>query len=99
MTVNPSRIREARLKANLSQDGLARAVGTSQRNIVRWEKGHNVPRSEFLAAIAKATGQNIEFFLREDDDTDDDQRVSMPDTLHKLAAGFTQLAESMESVA
>lgn len=76
MTVNPSRIREARLKANLSQDALARAVGTSQRNIVRWEKGEHVPRSEFLAAIAQATGRDIEFFLREDDaEAEDDDGV------------------------
>jgi transcriptional regulator with XRE-family HTH domain len=70
--VSGSRIRDARLGARLTQEGLARAVNTSARNIVRWETEANVPRLKHLAAIAQATGQEVTYFLSADDAEEED---------------------------
>lgn len=56
-------IRAARLRAGLTQAQLARAANTSERNIVRWENNQHAPRLEHIAAIASATGKELEFFL------------------------------------
>lgn len=70
--VSGSRIRNARLGAGLTQEGLARAVNTSARNIVRWESEANVPRLKHLSAIAQATGREVAYFLSEDDAEEED---------------------------
>ncbi len=63
LRVNGSRIRQARLAAGMSQGQLARQIGTSERNIVRWETSKNQPRVESIAAIAEATGHDIDSLL------------------------------------
>jgi transcriptional regulator with XRE-family HTH domain len=72
MVLNYGRIRQARLGADLSQDGLARKAGTSARNVARWETGRNEPRPHFVAAIAQATGKDLSFFFTEDDASDEE---------------------------
>lgn len=60
-----ARIRQARHAAGLTQAALAVAAGTRERNIIRWENDQHSPRFEHVAAIAKATGKEIEFFAAE----------------------------------
>lgn len=71
------RIREARFAAGLTQAALARAAGVSERNIVRWENDHHAPRFEHVAAIAEATGKDVDFFTNvaavADGDPDDEE--------------------------
>lgn len=81
------RIRQARHEAGMSQADLARAVGTSERNIVRWEGAKNSPRFEYVAAIARATGQDVSFF-EGDGGPDENEEVS----------GLPSLAEALEQV-
>lgn len=59
----PGRIREARLRAGLTQAQLARRADTTERNIVRWENGHNEPRAQHVAALAAATGVDPNYFF------------------------------------
>lgn len=63
-----ARIRAARLQAGMTQAALARAIGTTERNIVRWETSKNQPRTQSLVAIARATGVDLEELLPSDDD-------------------------------
>ena len=84
LRVNGHRIREARLAAGMSQGQLARAINTSERNIVRWETSKNQPRVESVAAIAEATGRDVDFFLTvngadsgDDDDEEDDEAMTL----------------------
>lgn len=74
--VSGNRIREARLTAGLTQASLARAVDTSERNIVRWENDQNAPRLKHLSAIAQATGRDLSFFVA-DEDVDDEEADPM----------------------
>jgi transcriptional regulator with XRE-family HTH domain len=62
------RIRHAREAAGYSQDRLALKIGTSRRNVLRWEGGYNVPRADHVKAIAEATGRTADYFLGEDDE-------------------------------
>lgn len=50
-------IRAARKAAKLSQEALAMRLGTSRRQVMRWESGKNVPENHYrellLAALPK----------------------------------------------
>src|SRR5690349_11076591 len=50
----------ARLAAKMSQAALARAIGTSQSRVSKWERGEETPRMDALRRIAKATGKQLE---------------------------------------
>jgi DNA-binding transcriptional regulator YiaG len=50
----------ARLAAKMTQAELARAIGTSQSRVSRWERGEEAPRVEALRRIARATGRRLE---------------------------------------
>ncbi|MGB9888010.1 MAG: helix-turn-helix transcriptional regulator [Moorellales bacterium] len=53
-----------RAEAGLSQEELARRVGTTQSAIARMESGKVVPRLESLAKIARACGKRLELSIR-----------------------------------
>lgn len=75
--VNGSRIKQARLAAGMSQLQLARAIRSSEKNISRWENGMNQPRIESAAAIAAATGHDLDFFLTASADDEDEEADPM----------------------
>lgn len=50
------RIRDERLWANLSQEGLANRLGWDRTTIVRYELGHTSPQIDRLLAIAHELG-------------------------------------------
>jgi DNA-binding transcriptional regulator YiaG len=50
----------ARLSAKLSQAELAKAIGTSQSRVSKWERGEEAPRVDALRRIARATGRRLE---------------------------------------
>ncbi|MBC7344819.1 MAG: helix-turn-helix transcriptional regulator [Clostridia bacterium] len=53
-----------RAEAGLSQEELARKIGTTQPAIARMESGKMVPRLDSLAKIAKACGKRLELSIR-----------------------------------
>lgn len=53
----------ARKVAGLSQESLARAIGTSQSRISKWERGEETPRIDALFKIAQVTGTKVELAL------------------------------------
>lgn len=50
------RIREARLQKELDQATLSARIDVATRTVQRWEKGEQVPDSNYLMRIAKVTG-------------------------------------------
>jgi transcriptional regulator with XRE-family HTH domain len=70
-----ARIKSARLRKGLSQEALAEAIGSSRRNVMRWEGGHNEPRLLTIAAIAGVTEQPLEFFAQESDSSPESRAV------------------------
>lgn len=79
--VNGRRIRDARLAANMSRTDLAISIRSSERNIARWESGQNQPRISSVAAIADATGHDIDFFLSGSEEAEDDEESDSMKTL------------------
>jgi transcriptional regulator with XRE-family HTH domain len=86
-----AKIRQARLAAGMTQAALAQAAGTRERNIVRWENNQHAPRLEHVAAIATATGREIDFFVTdeavsgaEDDDEESDAVADLMAALRVL---------------
>ena len=63
-------IREARQLAGLTQDELARRLGTTQSAVSNWERGHDTPRVDTLARILEACGFVADVTFRRQDDVD-----------------------------
>jgi transcriptional regulator with XRE-family HTH domain len=62
-------IREARLKAGLTQTQLAERLGRERAQVARWEIGGQEPSFQNVVAVVEACGFafNIEIAEREDD--------------------------------
>jgi transcriptional regulator with XRE-family HTH domain len=67
--VSADLIREARLRAGLTQADLARRVGRAQPAIARWESGRVEPSLETLRSIIRACGLELAFSLYNYDDS------------------------------
>jgi hypothetical protein len=63
-------IREARLRAGLTQRELAEKVGTTQSSIARWEAGGARPSLETLSSLARSCGLELRISLAEPDPGD-----------------------------
>jgi len=57
------RIRKARLAKQLDQASLAAKIDIATRTVQRWEKGEQVPDSNYLMRISKATGVLVHWLL------------------------------------
>jgi transcriptional regulator with XRE-family HTH domain len=62
-------LREARLRAGLTQQQLATRAGTSQSAIARWESGAVQPSLERLRELIRACGLEVGFSLANYDDS------------------------------
>ena len=68
--ISASLLREARLRAGLSQTELARRVGKAPSAISRWERGDVEPSLDRLKALIRATGHDLTVGLAVADDHD-----------------------------
>ena len=64
-------LREARLRAGLTQAELGRRVGRPQSQIGRWERGDVKPSLETLRELIRACGLELTFGLANYDDSYD----------------------------
>lgn len=60
------RIKDCRLKANLSQEKLAELVGVSRQAVTKWESGQSAPNTENLFKLAEILGTTVDFLLTAD---------------------------------
>lgn len=81
---SPRRLTEAREGAKLTQSKLARRMDTREQNVTRWESGLNVPNANAVAAMAQATGRDIEFFYTEADPDADAEEAAMRSRARKI---------------
>lgn len=59
-----SQIIEARTSQNITQEELARRIGTKKSNISRLESGTYNPSLDFLAKVARSLGKEIQITLK-----------------------------------
>ena len=62
-------IREARLRAGLTQAALGRRAGKGQSQIARWERGEVTPSFETLRELVRACGFDLSFRVVNCDDS------------------------------
>lgn len=55
-----SLLRGYREQASMTQADLARALGTTQSAVSRWEKGHGDPRLSTVLSVVRVLGRSIE---------------------------------------
>lgn len=53
-----NRIKELRVKAGLTQAGLAEKVGVTQSSVAQWEIGHSEPRKMIKEKLAELFGES-----------------------------------------
>jgi transcriptional regulator with XRE-family HTH domain len=58
-----ARLMKLRKAAGLSQQQLADAIGTAQRNVAYWESIENPPPSDAIPALARVLGVSVETLL------------------------------------
>jgi DNA-binding XRE family transcriptional regulator len=58
--------KEARLRANLTQDEAAKKFGVDQSCVHAWEVGKWLPRTQLLAKIAETYGCTIDELLKKE---------------------------------
>ena len=68
MTSFDTRIRAARRRRGLSQEGLARLVDASKNSVQNWERNGTLPRCETVVAIARALDVSADYLLGLSDD-------------------------------
>jgi transcriptional regulator with XRE-family HTH domain len=57
------RLRSARLKRGLSQEGLARLVNVSKNSVQNWERSSALPRAEAIVAMSRALDVSSDYLL------------------------------------
>ena len=62
-------MREARLRAGLTQTELGALLGKSQSVIARWERGDVSPSLETVREVVRACGLDLTFFMSKFDDS------------------------------
>lgn len=62
-------IREARLRAGLTQAELGERIGQPQSVIARWERGAVIPSLETLREIIRGCGLELSFHLSKQDES------------------------------
>lgn len=79
-----ARIKEARLKAGLTQAGLARALGSLSRNAISlWESGETMPSQGHMVQLPKILGVTLAWLTA----TEDTKSVTMVPLLSWVSAG------------
>ena len=69
-------IREARLRAGLSQDALGSLVGMDRAQIARWERGAVEPSFDTLRELVRACGLELAVeIVEQSDDKATDERL------------------------
>jgi len=96
-------LREARLRASLTQQQLARRAGTSQSAVARWESGAVQPSLERLRELIRACGLELTFRLANYDDSYDyfiEQRLELdPESRLDQALAEEQVYERIREAA
>jgi transcriptional regulator with XRE-family HTH domain len=57
------RLKQARIKKEVSQSELANTIGVHVTNISRYERGENMPTSEVLKKLANALDTTVDFLM------------------------------------
>ena len=86
LVLNPERLKEARIRAGLSQREAADRLSVSRTTIVNAEQGHTSPSTEVLGAMASVYGVSPAELFHDSDATEP------PDSPQEVAGGGQEVA-------
>lgn len=103
VSVNPTRINQARLSAGMTQADVAHKLRehghkANERSIRRWESGQHAPHANIVPALADALGISIDSLYEQvsEAEDDDDEDAALKHLAHKLIdRGQTDLAADL----
>ncbi|HVM34039.1 MAG TPA: helix-turn-helix transcriptional regulator [Actinomycetota bacterium] len=95
-------IRQARLRTGLTQNELARRLGTSQSVIARWETGRRSPTLETVWKAVRACGMELDISITNYDFEHDvlieqNLRLSPADRLEQMVTARAAIEELVET--
>lgn len=90
-------IKYLREEQNLSQEKLAKEIGTSQRNIGRWENGENEPGVTFLIKLADYFKVSVDYLIGRDEEVCG-ARVNNSEEELRLIHNYRLLSEKEKNV-
>lgn len=95
-------IREARLRAGMSQSQLAEELDTHQSVVARWETGRTEPSLDTVVRAVQATGFDLTFSITNRDDHDlalirRELRLSPHERLESLVTAVRQFARMADA--
>ena len=85
------RLRQRRLRRGFSQSELARHAALREQQIVRWERGKNVPNAAALGVLAAALDVAIDDFFEPADGSADDEDEEDDAALRRVASELVRL--------
>jgi transcriptional regulator with XRE-family HTH domain len=62
------RIRDTRHARDMNKTELAHRCGVTERTVVRWENGDNIPQGKYLIEVARVLGVDTAWLLEPDGD-------------------------------
>lgn len=62
-------IKEARLRAHLSQEKVAELIGVSRQAVTKWESGQSAPNTENLFKLAEILGTTVDLLIAPEDNS------------------------------
>jgi len=65
--IDPERLRQGRVTAELTQEDLAKLVGVTKGSVSQWEAGLTRPRAPVFGRLCLALGVEPDALLRESD--------------------------------
>lgn len=97
-------LREARLRAGLSQAELARRAGKARSAIGRWERGEVLPSFETLRELVRACGLELDYGVVPLDDSatsliEESLRLTPGERVERLGGWTALIVEARESLA
>ena len=63
------RIKQARLRAHLSQEKVAELIGVSRQAVTKWESGLSAPSTDNLFKLAEVLGTTVDILIAPEDNT------------------------------
>jgi transcriptional regulator with XRE-family HTH domain len=94
--LSAARLRAGMTQADLAYDLRGRGVKATPQGIVRWEKGHHMPRAAVIPALADVLGCSMEELYGDDDDEEDAVASVMTRAANALAShGESDLAAAL----